>query len=125
MCPSSAQHLGTPLALQRLRHPSCPTKAEKEGEVSAWGTLREALIQHFTIAVSRREVGWLKTRRQCRYHSWLRARAAYGADAGLTAAQAREADDQNQEDEHQERFAGDNGSDEETSDTEPEVQGEE
>lgn len=41
------------------------------------------------------------------------------------AAQAREADDQNQEDVHQERFAGDNGSDEETSDTEPEVEGEE
>ena len=100
---------------------------ESEREIAKWGFFRDALITHFTHAIARNEVWWLKTRRQCRHKAWLRARQRYAYDAGRAMDEEDSEDDidedvldsgigwEESEEDGNRRDAGDNDSDDDES----------
>ena len=83
----SRMHASPKIGAQVGPHSKERSEEEEEEEASAmelgaWVALRRALITHYKHATHRREVWWLKTRRQCRYKSWKRAQQCYASDAG-------------------------------------------
>ena len=72
-------------------------------QVLGWRDLRIALVHHFTQVQKKKEVSWLKTRRECRWRQWSAARHKYANDSHERRHNGQEVEDGDEMREQEER----------------------